>query len=188
MRHESEPAEPVDALMSRTAEGDEAAFARIYDALAQPVMGLACRILRDAAQAEEVTQDVMIEVWRTAGRFRPERGSAKAWVLTLAHRRAVDRVRSAQASTEREQRAGVLAADRAFDQVTETVEGHDERRRVYRCLAGLSRLQRVPLVLAFYQGMTYIEVARSLSTPEGTVKSRMRNGLEQLRRCLEAGS
>ncbi|MFD0144738.1 MULTISPECIES: ECF RNA polymerase sigma factor SigK [unclassified Streptomyces] len=188
VRHESEPAEPVEALMARTAEGDEEAFAGIYDALAQAVMGLACRILRDAAQAEEVTQDVMIEVWRTADRFRPERGSAKAWVLTLAHRRAVDRVRSAQASTEREQRAGVLAADRAFDQVTETVEGHDERRRVRRCLASLARLQRVPLVLAYYQGMTYVEVARSLSTPEGTVKSRMRNGLEQLRRCLEAGS
>ncbi|MEU2657269.1 ECF RNA polymerase sigma factor SigK [Streptomyces sp. NPDC007325] len=188
MRHGSEPDEPVDALMSRTAGGDEEAFAGVYDALVQPVMGLACRILRDAAQAEEVTQEVMIEVWRTAGRFRPDRGSAKAWVLTLTHRRAVDRVRSAQARTEREQRAAVLAADRAFDQVAEAVEGDDERRRVYRCLASLARLQRVPLTLAYYQGMTYVEVARSLSTPEGTVKSRMRTGLEQLRRCLEADS
>ncbi|MFI8371030.1 sigma-70 family RNA polymerase sigma factor [Streptomyces sp. NPDC085466] len=151
-------------------------------------MGLVCRILRDAAQAEEVTQEVMIEVWRTAGRFRPDRGSAKAWVLTLAHRRAVDRGRSAQARTEREQRAAVLAADRAFDQVAEAVDGDDEQRRVYRGLASLVRLQRVPLTPAYYQGMTYVQVARSLSTPEGTVKSRMRTGLEQLRRCLEAGS
>ncbi|MCT4351872.1 ECF RNA polymerase sigma factor SigK [Streptomyces sp. Je 1-79] len=188
MRHGSEPDDHVETLLSRAAEGDEAAFAGVYDALAQPVMGLACRILRDAAQAEEVTQDVMIEVWRTADRFRAERGSARAWVLTLAHRRAVDRVRTAQASADREQRAALLAPDRAFDQVAETVEGHDERRRVYHCLAALTRLQRVPLVLAYYQGMTYIEVARSLSTPEGTVKSRMRNGLRRLRHCLEAGS
>ncbi|MEU4266835.1 ECF RNA polymerase sigma factor SigK [Streptomyces sp. NPDC026092] len=178
----------VDTLLLRAADGDRDAFAGVYDALAKSVMGLACRILRDAAQAEEVTQDVMIEVWRTAERFDPGRGTAKAWVLTLAHRRAVDRVRSVRASTDREKLAGMLSADREFDHVAETVEGHDERRRVHRCVAALARLQRVPLVLAYYQGMTYLEVARSLSTPEGTVKSRMRNGLKQLRACLEAGS
>ncbi|MFH9726029.1 ECF RNA polymerase sigma factor SigK [Streptomyces sp. NPDC017254] len=188
MPHAPEPHAPVDTLLLRAADGDREAFAGVYDALAQPVMGLACRILRDAAQAEEVTQDVMIEVWRTADRFRPDRGTAKAWVLTLAHRRAVDRVRAVQASKDREWRAGMLSADRDFDQVAESVENHDERRRVHRCLAALARLQRVPLVLAYYQGMTYAEVARSLSTPEGTVKSRMRKGLDQLRTCLEAGS
>ncbi|MFE5484041.1 ECF RNA polymerase sigma factor SigK [Streptomyces sp. NPDC056527] len=188
MPHASEPDTEVDALLLKAAAGDRDAFAGVYDALARPVMGLACRILRDAAQAEEVTQDVMIEVWRTADRFRPDRGTAKTWVLTLAHRRAVDRVRTVRASTDREKRAGMLSADRDFDQVAETVERHDERRRVQRCLQALARLQRVPLVLAYFQGMTYLEVARSLSTPEGTVKSRMRNGLQQLRACLEAGS
>ncbi|MFB7864127.1 ECF RNA polymerase sigma factor SigK [Streptomyces sp. NPDC056069] len=188
MPHPSEPNPPLDALLLRAADGDREAFAHVYDALAQPVMGLACRILRDASQAEEVTQDVMIEVWRTADRFRPDLGTAKAWVLTLTHRRAVDRVRTIQASKDREVRAGMLSPDRDFDQVVETVESSDERRRVHQCLAALGRLQRVPLVLAYYQGMTYLEVARSLSTPEGTVKSRMRKGLEQLRACLEAGS
>lgn len=186
--HSPEPNAHLDTLLLRAANGDRDAFAGVYDALAQPVMGLACRILRDAGQAEEVTQDVMIEVWRTADRFRPDLGTAKAWVLTLAHRRAVDRVRSVQASKDREVRAGMLSADRDFDQVAETVESLDERRRVHRCLAALARLQRVPLVLAYYQGMTCIEVAHSLSTPEGTVKSRMRKGLDELRACLEAGS
>ncbi|MEU9865537.1 ECF RNA polymerase sigma factor SigK [Streptomyces sp. NPDC047971] len=188
MPHASRPDTDVDTLLLKAAAGDRDAFAGVYDALATPVMGLACRILRDPAQAEEVTQDVMIEVWRTAERFRPDRGTAKAWVLTLAHRRAVDRVRSVQAGTDREKRAGMLSPDRDYDQVAETVEIHDERRRVQRCLDTLARLQRVPLVLAYFQGMTYLEVARSLSTPEGTVKSRMRNGLKQLRACLEAGS
>ncbi|MDX2561289.1 ECF RNA polymerase sigma factor SigK [Streptomyces sp. TX20-6-3] len=188
MPHAPEPSAHLDTLLLRAANGDRDAFAGVYDALAQPVMGLACRILRDAGQAEEVTQDVMIEVWRTADRFRPDLGTAKAWVLTLAHRRAVDRVRSVQASKDREVRAGMLSADRDFDQVAELVESLDERRRVHRCLAALARLQRVPLVLAYYQGMTCLEVARSLSTPEGTVKSRMRKGLDQLRACLEAGS
>ncbi|MGW4051779.1 ECF RNA polymerase sigma factor SigK [Streptomyces sp. NPDC004779] len=188
MPHPSEPHAHVDTLLLRAAEGDREAFAGVYDALAQTVMGLACRILRDASQAEEVTQDVMIEVWRTADRFRPDRGTAKAWVLTLTHRRAVDRVRTVQAGRDREVRAGMLSPDREVDQVVEAVEDSEERRRVYHCLETLERLHRVPLVLAYYQGMTYLEVARSLSTPEGTVKSRMRKGLEKLRACLEAGS
>ncbi|MFJ9543017.1 ECF RNA polymerase sigma factor SigK [Streptomyces sp. NPDC101225] len=178
----------VEELLRRTASGDEAAFAGVYDALGHAVMGLACRILRDAAQAEDVVQDVMIEVWRTADRYRPELGTAKAWVLTLAHRRAVDRVRAAQARTAREQRAGMLSADRCYDEVADTVERREEHRRVYHCLAGLGGLERVPLVLAYYQGMTYLEVAACLSTPPGTVKSRMRAGLQHLHSCLEAGS
>jgi RNA polymerase sigma-70 factor (ECF subfamily) len=170
------------------AEGDKEAFAGIYDAFSETVMGLACRILRDAAQAEEVTQDVMIEVWRTADRYDPRRGTAKAYVLTLAHRRAVDRVRSAQAGKEREQRASAFLAERDFDEVAETVLTHDEQRRTYHCLASLARLQRVPLVLAYYQGLTHLEVAEALGTPAGTVKSRMRTGLRQLRACLEGTS
>ncbi|MEU7415697.1 ECF RNA polymerase sigma factor SigK [Streptomyces antibioticus] len=187
MPHSPERSARVEDLLARVAGGDQDAFSGIYDALSGTVMGLACRILRDAAQAEEVTQDVMVEVWRTAGRYDPDRGTAKAWVLTLAHRRAVDRVRSAQASADREQRSGVLEADREFDEVAEAVQDRDEQRRLYRCLAELARQQRVPLVLAYYRGLTYVEVADALSTPEGTVKSRMRAGLRQLRACLEDG-
>ena len=170
----------------RVAQGDRDSFAGVYDALAAPVMGVACRVLLDEAQAEEVTQDVMIEVWRTADRFRPERGAAKTWVLTLAHRRAVDRVRSAQAGAERERRAARLDAPDPFDEVVEEIEGREEQARVHRCLAGLGSIQRLPLVLAYYQGLTCAEVAAALSTPAGTVKSRMRTGLRKLRACLEA--
>ncbi|MEV6616702.1 ECF RNA polymerase sigma factor SigK [Streptomyces sp. NPDC051051] len=188
MLHGTEPGARAEDLLTRVAGGDEDAFAGVYDAFSATVLGLVLRILRDAAQAEEVTQEVMVEVWRTAGRYDPGRGTAKAWVLTLAHRRAVDRVRAAHAGSERERRAGQLLTERAFDQVAETVQERDEQRRIYRCLAALTRLQRVPLVLAFYQGLTYLEVADALSTPEGTVKSRMRAGLRQLRACLEAGT
>ncbi|MBK3623915.1 ECF RNA polymerase sigma factor SigK [Streptomyces asoensis] len=185
MLHSSESNARVEELLVRVADGDQDAFTGIYDALSGAVMGLAHRIVRDAAQAEEVTQDVMIEVWRTAGRYDPERGTAKGWILTLAHRRAVDRVRSARASTEREQRTGVLGPERDFDEVSERVQDDDERRRLRRCLAKLERHRRVPLMLAFYQGLTYIEVAAALSVPEGTAKSRMRAGLRDLRACLE---
>ncbi|MET7981975.1 MULTISPECIES: ECF RNA polymerase sigma factor SigK [unclassified Streptomyces] len=185
-RHPS--AEPwLDARLERAAAGDQDAFADVYDTLARPVKGLICRVLRDEAQAEEVTQDVMVEVWRTAGRYRPELGTARGWVLTLAHRRAVDRVRHVQAGTARERRSALLAEDPPFDEVAEAVERHEDHHRVRHCLAALERHQRVPLVLAYYQGMTYLEVAACLATPAGTVKSRMRTGLRLLRACLEAG-
>ncbi|MFG3349444.1 ECF RNA polymerase sigma factor SigK [Streptomyces sp. NPDC048018] len=178
----------VEELLVRSAHGDHEAFTGVYDALAGAVMGLTFRILRNIAQAEEVTQDVMIEIWRTADRFQPERGTARAWVLTVAHRRAVDRVRSAQSSAERERRAAMLSAQRPFDEVVEAVESRDERTRVHRCLAQLAPAHRVPLVLAYYEGLTYLEVAESLSTAPGTVKSRMRTALRKLRACLEGGS
>ncbi|MFD3717153.1 ECF RNA polymerase sigma factor SigK [Streptomyces sp. NPDC058674] len=176
----------LDAQLVRAADGDRDAFARVYDALTVPVTGLVCRVLRDADQAAEVTQDVMVEVWRTAGRFRPELGSAKAWVLVLAHRRAVDRVRSVRARGEREEKAALLDRRTPFDEVAAVVEERDEHARVRRCLGALSRAQRESVLLAFYEGMTYREVARSLSSPEGTVKSRLRDGLQRLRECLEA--
>ncbi|KOV52808.1 MULTISPECIES: ECF RNA polymerase sigma factor SigK [Streptomyces] len=178
----------VDDLLLRAAEGDEQAFAGVYDALAPPVMGLVCRVLRNEAQAEEVTQDVMVEVWRTAGRFRAERGAARVWVLTLAHRRAVDRVRSVAASRARELRDWALEHERPFDPVAEEVEVREDYRIVFRCLSELAARLRLPLVLAYYEGLTYAEVADSLATPVGTVKSRMRQGLHRLRECLERAS
>ncbi|MGW3867159.1 sigma-70 family RNA polymerase sigma factor, partial [Streptomyces sp. NPDC005047] len=132
----------VDELLTRAAAGDEQAFAGVYDALAPAVMGLVFRVLRDEAQAEEVTQDVMVEVWRTADRFRPERGAARNWVLTVAHRRAVDRVRSVVSGRARELRTGAAELDRPFDAVAEEVEEREEHRTVFRCLAELSRKLR----------------------------------------------
>jgi RNA polymerase sigma-70 factor (ECF subfamily) len=178
----------LDQLLVRAADGDEQAFAGLYDALADTVMGLACRVVKDKAQAEEVTQEVMVEVWRTAGRYRPARGAARSWVLTLAHRRAVDRVRSVAASRARELRAAIREQERSFDSVAEEVEVREEQRVVFRCLAQLSDELRLPLVLAYYEGLTYAEVAEALSTPAGTIKSRMRQGLRRLHDCMEAGS
>ncbi|MGW0856693.1 ECF RNA polymerase sigma factor SigK [Streptomyces sp. NPDC002690] len=174
----------LDGLLVRAATGDEDAFADVYDALAKPVMGLVCRVLRDEAQAEEVTQEVMVEVWRTADRFRPERGTARGWVLTLAHRRAVDRVRSVAASRAREMRVGVRDQDRPFDVVAEEVERREDHRVLFVCLTGLAGQLRLPLILAYYEGLTYAEVADSLDSPQGTIKSRMRQGLHRLRECL----
>jgi RNA polymerase sigma-70 factor (ECF subfamily) len=174
----------LQQLLSQVARGDQEAFSRVYDAVCGPVLGLVRAVLRDPAQSEEVTQEVLIEVWRTAARFQPSRGSAMTWILTLAHRRAVDRVRSSQASTDRERRAALLAQTPAYDEVTEQVEARLEREQVRRCLRTLTELQRQSVTLAYYRGLAYREVAELLSVPLGTVKTRLRDGLIRLRDCL----
>ncbi|WP_443054420.1 ECF RNA polymerase sigma factor SigK [Streptomyces sp. NBC_00683] len=176
----------LDQLMLWTAEGDREAFTGVYDRAAGPVMGLVHRVLRDAAQSEEVVQDVLLEVWRTSGRFKPERGSAMTWIMTLAHRRAVDRVRAAQAGADRERKAALLNSGTPFDEVTERVETHLEWQQVRRCVRALTDIQRESVTLAYYGGLTCKEVAQSLSVPLGTVKTRLRDGLIRLRDCLGA--
>ena len=176
-------AEPsLAALLGRVARGDERAFESVYDLTAGQVLGIVRRILRDPAQSEEVTQEVLLDVWRTASRFDPAIGSPAAWVLTLAHRRAVDRVRSAHKAAERELRAASAAIP--YDEVTEAVEASLDRERVRRCLASLTALQRESVTLAYYGGYTYREVAELLDIAVGTVKTRMRDGLIRLRDCL----
>jgi RNA polymerase sigma-70 factor (ECF subfamily) len=174
----------TDVALERAAAGDDRAFAAVYDALSSRVYGLVLRVLRDAAQAEEVAQEVFVEVWRTAARFDPARGSAASWVLTLAHRRAVDRVRSAQAAADRDRRVAATEQLPPVDHVVEEVAATMERRQVRGCLQALTALQRESLVLAYYSGHTYREVAAMLEIPLPTVKSRMRDGLIRLRDCL----
>ncbi|MFJ4921574.1 sigma-70 family RNA polymerase sigma factor [Streptomyces sp. NPDC088725] len=171
-------------LLGQVARGDQEAFSRVYDQVSGPVMGLVRSVLRDPAQSEEVMQEVLLEVWRSAARFQPSRGSGMTWVLTLAHRRAVDRVRSAQASSDREHKAALLDRTPAYDEVTEQVEGRLEREQVRRCLRTLTELQRQSVTLAYYQGLSYREVAELLAVPLGTVKTRLRDGLIRLRDCL----
>jgi RNA polymerase sigma-70 factor (ECF subfamily) len=171
-------------LLVLVARGDRDAFAALYDVVSGPVLGLVTSVLRDPAQSEEVTQEVLVEVWRTAARFRPDRGSAMTWVMTLAHRRAVDRVRSAQSAADREQRAALLDRTPAYDEVSEQVEARLEREQVRRCVGGLTELQREAVSLAYYRGLTYREVAELLALPLGTVKTRLRDGLIRLRDCL----
>ena len=171
------------ARLRLVARGDADAFNAVYDLLAPSVFGIVRRVVRDPAQSEEVTQEVLLEVWRNAATFDPGRGSATAWVMMLAHRRAVDRVRSVQKESDRERRTA--AADVPFDEVAEAVESSLERERVRRCLRSLTELQRESVTLAYYGGYTYGQVATLLRVPPGTVKTRMRDALIRLRDCLE---
>lgn len=174
----------ADELVALVARGDERAFEQLYDALVATVHGLALQVVRNPAHAEEVTQEVFVEVWRTAARFDPSRGSVRAWVATMARRRAIDRVRAAQAATERDVRIGSASMERDTDLTLEAVEVRFEKQQVRRCMGGLTELQREAVTLAFYRGHTHREVAGLLDVPLGTVKTRLRDGLIRLRDCM----
>ncbi|MFL6287859.1 MAG: ECF RNA polymerase sigma factor SigK [Actinomycetes bacterium] len=174
----------LDPILERVAKGDEQAFAELYDAVAPNVFGLARRILKQAEHAEEVAQEVLLQVWQQAPRFEPARGSGLAWIMTMTHRRAVDRVRSAQASTDREERVGRASHERDHDSVAETVEQRLEAEAVRKCIAALTDVQRESVMLAYFGGRSYPEVASQLGAPLGTIKTRMRDGLIRLRDCL----
>ncbi|MBD8660494.1 RNA polymerase sigma-70 factor (ECF subfamily) [Frigoribacterium sp. PvP120] len=170
-----------DELLTRVAGGDQLAFAELYDQTAPRVLGLVKRLLKDHAQSEEVTQEVFLEIWQTATRFDTARGSASSWMLTMAHRRAVDRVRASQAGRDRDLRIGVRDLDTDFDSVTESVEIRIEHERVERALGRLTELQRQAVRLAYYGGYSHSEVAAMLGVPIGTVKTRLRDGMIRLR-------
>jgi len=174
----------LDGLLRRVAQRDADAFAAFYDATRARVYGLVTRVLRDRGYSEETTQDVYLQVWRTAEGYDPASGTALAWLLTLAHRRAVDRVRSEQAATQRESRYGSATVETPADNVSDAVVASDERRQVAACLDGLTDIQRECIELAYYQGMTYVQVSERLSANLATVKSRMRDALRGLRNCL----
>lgn len=177
----------LDVLLRRVAHRDAEAFAALYDVTRSRVYGMVARVLRDRGYSEETTQDVYLQVWRTAESYDPASGSALAWLLTLAHRRAVDRVRAEQAASQRDSRYGTATMERATDQVSDAVISGEERRRVTECMAGLTELQRECIELAYYRGLTYVQVSERLSANLATVKSRMRDGLRSLRNCLDAG-
>ena len=178
----SDTAPDLDDLLVRTARGDDQAFAALYDALGASVLGLARRLVRNPARAEEVTQEVFLQVWRTATRFDPDRGRAKTWVLVLAHRRAVDAIRHDQAASDREDAYEWVGSD--HDVVSEEVIVNLEHQQVRRCMDGLTELQREAVNLAYYGGYTYPEVAELLDANLATVKTRMRDGLIRLRDCM----
>ncbi|CAN5804181.1 ECF RNA polymerase sigma factor SigK [soil metagenome] len=177
----------LNLLMALVAKGDMPAFEALYDQMGPQVFGVVRRVLRDPAQSEEVSQDVLVEVWRTAPRFDRSKGTARGWILTMAHRRAVDRIRSEQASRDREDRVGRQDVDRPFDRVAAEVEHRFERAQVHDALNELTEVQREAIEMAYYGGHTYREVAALLHTPLGTVKTRMRDGLIRLRDTLEMG-
>ena len=177
------PTDPAQ-LLRAVAQGDEQAFGKLYELVAPRVYGLIRRVLRDPAQTEEVTQEVLVEVWRNAARFDAARGSATSWIFTIAHRRAVDRVRSEQSAADRVMKVGVAQVEIPHDEVVDEVTGRLERQQVRRCLDDLTGLQRQAVTMAYYQGHSYREVAELLSTSLPTIKTRMRDGLIRLRDCL----
>lgn len=175
-------------LLERSASGDQEAFAAFYDEVAPAAYGLARKVVRDADLAADVTQEALVDVWRSADRFDASRGSVIGWVCSITHRRAVDLIRSTQSSRDREQRAGVAAFDRAHDDVADAVEAVEDRSRVNECLGTLTELEYEAVTAAYYGGQTYREVALRLGAKLATVKSRMRSALQRLQDCLGVGA
>ena len=184
----AEAAVTFESLLELISRGDQEAFSELYDRTAPRVLGLVKRVLVDHAQSEEVAQEVFLEIWKTASKFESHRGSAMSWILTMSHRRAVDRVRSSQAGHDRDERIGLRDIEPEYDQVSESVEIRIEHERVKRAMAQLTELQREAISLAYYGGYSHSEIAGILSIPVGTVKTRLRDGMIRLRDELGVNS
>ena len=167
--------EPSEEILRRLAAGDRHALGELYDRYAGLVNGLALRILRDSTEAEDVVQDVFVQVWRQAERFDPQKGSPEAWLCTIARTRAIDRLRRRVA--RRESVTEDVPADVVFPR-------REEGIAVRRALQDLPREQRYALELAYYEGLTQSEIARRLGQPLGTIKTRIRTAMLRLRDAL----
>ncbi len=174
----------LEELLVASGRGDEAAFAHLYDATCPRVLGLARRLLRDPAQAEEVTQEVFWQIWRDGHGFDPARGAALTWILTLAHRRAVDRIRSSEAARRRDHAHAGLSGTAPYDETAEAAEDSLDAHHVRQALQGLSEVHRQALELAYFTGCTVQEVARLTGVPLGTAKGRVRDALRHLQTAL----
>ena len=180
-------ASDLTELLRSSSRGDQTAFARLYDATAARVHGLVLRVVRDPAQAEEVTQEAFLEVWRTSTRFDSDRGSALSWLLTIGHRKAVDRVRAAEASSRRDTKYADQTQPVPHDETAEAVTATLEAQRVRHAMESLTAAQREAIGLAYFGGYTHREVATMLDLPVGTAKTRIRDGLIRLRDTLGVG-
>ncbi|GAB3393557.1 sigma-70 family RNA polymerase sigma factor [Humibacter soli] len=176
----SDTVDPAQTLLLRVGAGDQAAFGELYDVIAPRVLGTIQRLLIDSAQSEEVAQEVFLEVWQSAPTFDPNKGRAIGWIMTMAKRRAIDRIRSAQSARDRDLRVGIRDY-RVEDDVAETAELSVERERVARAMERLSDVQRQAIALAYDGGYTHAQIAELLVVPIGTVKTRLRDGMIRLR-------
>jgi RNA polymerase sigma-70 factor (ECF subfamily) len=176
----------LEAQLVASSRGDAAAFADLYDSVAPRIHGLVLRIVGDVHQSEEVTQEVLLEIWRTSSRFDASRGSAVAWVMTMAHHKAVDRVRSSEAWRRRDASDAERGRRTPYDETAATAHAALDAETVRAALATLSPCQRQALELAYFGGLTYNEVSVRLQIPLSTAKTRIRDGLGRLRVVLSA--
>ncbi|MFY9636617.1 ECF RNA polymerase sigma factor SigK [Pseudarthrobacter sp. BIM B-2242] len=180
----ADPGQRLAGLLARIAGGDQAAFAEFYQLTSRRVFGMARRVLIDPELSEDTTQEVFLQVWQNATKFNPEAGSPMSWLMTISHRRAVDKVRSAQSATDREAKYGASSQDVDHDSVSAEVDSKLEAEAVVRCLETLTDTQQESVRLAYYGGLTYREVAEKLNAAVPTIKSRIRDGLIRLKTCL----
>ena len=173
--------------MARCASADQAAFAELYDLTMRRVYGIVLRVLRSPEQAEEVTQEVYLEVWSQAPKYAPDKGSVVAWMATMAHRRAVDRVRSVSSEVARDERYAFIDFDRESDEVWDSVAQQYDVHRVRDALATLTQIQKQSIQMAYFEGLTQSQISTALRLPLGTVKTRIRDGLKRLREALGGG-
>lgn len=180
-------ADPLTQQLLSVAAGDTDAFTQVYDGVAHRVYGIALRVIGDPHQAEEVAQETLIEVWRNAARFDATRGSAGSWISTMAHHRAVDRVRSSAASRRRDTTwHGQLSDSTVIDTTFEQADAHSTTRTILTALTELPAPQRRAIELAYFGGYTYADVARLMHAPLGTTKTRIRNALRLLRENMDS--
>ncbi|MBG6225492.1 RNA polymerase sigma-70 factor (ECF subfamily) [Arthrobacter sp. CAN_A2] len=176
----------IDSLLVRVGQGDAQAFEDLYRQTSARVHGLARKVLIDAEMSSETTQDVFLALWQGAAkRFDPALGTGMSWIMTVAHRRAVDKVRSEESHRTRDLKWGIRNQDIDYDQVADTVVQQSEADAVRARLSILSAAQREAIHLAYYAGLTYIEVADHLGIPGPTAKTRIRDGIKRLRTSLQ---
>ena len=175
---------PDELLLEHAAQGDQAAYARLYDRYQGMIYGLAVRITGDAALAQDVAQDALVGVWRNAARFSPEKASARTWIMSIAHHRSIDALRRRKPTVELPDPEFPPPINLTTPDVWPEVAGRLDRDAVRAAIESLSPPQREAIELAYFGGLTQQEIALQTDTPLGTVKSRVRLGLLALGRTM----
>jgi len=179
-RRSSRTTDPAGALLARVAEGDQWAFVELYDTVAPRALGIATRVILDRQFAEDIVQEVFLEIWQKAARFDGAKGNGTSWVLGLTRNRAIDRVRAEQSARDRDLAIGTRDWVAATDDVSDLAEAAEARRLIERALRVLPEAQRMTVQLS-YAGLSHTQIATQLGIPVGTVKSRLRTAVARLR-------